>query len=89
MKSICKAIAWLCLLAMLGSAWAVASHDHASSVEAAKCSVCIAARSASPIVASTPAKTSLVLISILVLEPVIAEQTLVTFALRVRPPPEV
>jgi hypothetical protein len=87
MRSISKKLAWLCLLLILGSAAEFALHQHSSATEAAKCTVCVAAHSASPKSASAPRPTAFVVFSTFTAEPVLAKRRLVSFALCVRPPP--
>jgi len=89
MRSISKRIACLCLLLTLLSAIAFAVHQHANATEAAKCTVCIAAHSASPKATSAPLKARFVAVSTFRAEPVATKQFLIPFALYVRPPPSV
>ncbi len=89
MRSLSKKIAWLCLLLTLGSAVAFVLHHHSGATEAAKCTVCVAAHSASPKAVSTLPNTTFVFASFLQLDPVSTKQRLIAFALRVRPPPSV
>ena len=89
MRSISKRIAMLCLLLTFWSVIAFAVHQHSSAAEAAKCTVCIAAHSASPKAPSTLLKATFVAVSTFRAEPVAAKQRLVGFALCVRPPPGV
>jgi hypothetical protein len=90
MRPISKRIAWLCLLLMLWSAIAFAAHHHADGDESAKCSVCVAALSASPTAPALPSRTIFLAVSTVRTEPVVAaKQRLVAFALTVRPPPEI
>ena len=89
MRSISKRIACLCLLLTLWSAIAFAVHQHSNATEAAKCTVCIAAHSASPKATSAPLKARFVAVSTFRAEPVAAKQCLLAFALCVRPPPSV
>jgi hypothetical protein len=89
MRSISKRIACLCLLLTFGSAIASALHQHSNATEAAKCTVCIAAHSASPKATSAPLKVRLVAVSTFRAEPVATKQCLIAFALSVRPPPSV
>jgi hypothetical protein len=88
-RSISKRIAMLCLLLTFWSVIAFAVHQHSSAAEAAKCTVCIAAHSASPKAPSTLLKATFVAVSTFRAEPVAAKQRLVGFALCVRPPPSV
>ena len=84
-----KRAAWLCLLLALFSLYAATFHHHSSSIEAAKCTVCAASRSASPVVASKATHARFVPVSMLVLEPLsIIHQRISVFALTVRPPPQ-
>lgn len=89
MRSFSKKVAVLCLLLTLWSAVAFAAHHHSSAAEAAKCTVCIAAHSASPKATSAVLKATFVAVSTFRAEPVSAKQRLIAFALRVRPPPSV
>jgi hypothetical protein len=89
MRPISKRIAWLCLLLMLWSAIAFAAHHHSDGDESATCSICIAALSASPTAPTLPPQTTWLAVSTVRTEPVVAaKQRLATFALTVRPPPE-
>lgn len=90
MRSVSKPIAWLCLLLMLLSAYGFAAHQHSSSGDEAKCTICVVAYSASPTAASTLPSAVLVVVRLIVVgEPVAAKQHVVAFALSVRPPPSV
>jgi hypothetical protein len=89
MRSYSKAIAWLCLLLTLLPALAFAAHHHSSATDAARCTVCIAARSASPKTTSTAPNAIFVLEVAVRPKPVSAKQRLIDFALSVRPPPGV
>lgn len=89
MRSISKRIAFVCLLLTVWSAIAFAAHQHSSATESAKCTVCVAAHSASPKAASTPRPTTFVVVSTFRAEPVSGKQRFVAFALSVRPPPSV
>jgi disulfide bond formation protein DsbB len=88
MRSWSKRIAWLCLVLMLSTVYSLAAHHHSNSIDAAKCSICIAARSASPITAGTLLHAAFSPVRIVSIpEPVPAKQRLIAFALSVRPPP--
>ena len=63
MRPISKRIAWLCLLLMLWSAIAFAAHHHSDGDESAKCSVCVAALSASPTAPALPTRTIFLAVS--------------------------
>jgi len=89
MRLIAKRIACLCLLLTLWSAIAFAVHQHSNATEAAKCTVCIAAHSASPKVASRLPHATFVAVFTFRAEPISAKQRLVAFALSVRPPPSI
>ena len=89
MRSFSKRIALLCLLLTLCSAVAMVTHHHSSANETAKCTVCVAAHSASPLAASVLPNQTFVQVLIIRSEPVSAKQRLVDFALSVRPPPAV
>jgi hypothetical protein len=89
MRSITNRIACLCLLLTLWSAIAFAVHQHSNATEAAKCTVCIAAHSASPKASSALLKARFVAVSTFRAEPVAPKQRLIAFALCVRPPPSV
>ena len=89
MRSISKRIACLCVLLTFWSAIAFAAHQHSNATESAKCTVCVAAHSASPTADPTPRPTTFVVVSTFRAEPVSAKQRFVAFALSVRPPPSV
>jgi hypothetical protein len=89
MRSITKRIACLCLLLTFWSAIAFATHHHSNAIEAARCTVCIAAHSASPTAPSTLLQATFVAVSTFRAEPVAAKQRFIGFALSVRPPPSV
>jgi len=89
MRSLSKKIAFLCLLLTVFSAVGLVAHHHSSRIDAAKCSACVAAYSAAPKAVSVLAKATIVFSSAVVLDPVSAQQRLIPFALRVRPPPTV
>jgi hypothetical protein len=87
MRSISKRIAFICLLLTVWSAIAFVTHQHSSAAESAKCTVCVAAHSAAPRAISRPLRTTFVVVSTYLAQPVCAQQRLVAFALSVRPPP--
>jgi hypothetical protein len=89
MRSISKKVALVCLLLTVWSVVAFAAHHHSSATDAAKCTVCVAAHSAAPKAVSILPKADHVFASAPVLDPVSAKQRLISFALRVRPPPNV
>jgi hypothetical protein len=88
-RLISKSTALVCLLLTLWSAVAFVAHQHSSATEAAKCTVCVAAHSASPKTTSNLQKAAFVALSTIQAQPVSAKHRLVSFALSVRPPPEV
>jgi hypothetical protein len=90
MRSWSKRIAWLCLLLTLSAAFSLAAHKHSNSIDAAKCTVCATAHSASPVAAARVPDTVLVSLHVISIgEPLLAKQRLICFDLSVRPPPEV
>jgi hypothetical protein len=89
MRLFSKRVALLCLLLTFWSALAFATHHHSSATEAAKCTVCIVAHSASPKAPSTLLKATFVAVCTFRAEPVATKQRLIAFALCVRPPPSV
>jgi hypothetical protein len=90
MRPVLKPIAWLCLLLMSVSAYSIAAHQHSTTLDEAKCTVCVIAHSASPATTCNLPSATLFLVRVVVLtEPVSAKQRLVPFALSVRPPPTV
>jgi len=89
MRSLSKKIALLCLLLTVFSAVGLVAHHHSNRTESAKCSVCVAAHSAAPKAVSVLANAAIVFSFAVVLDPVSAQQRLIAFALRVRPPPSV
>ena len=89
MRSISKLIACFCLLLAFSSSIAFAAHYHSNDADAAKCTVCVAAHSASPNTSSPSPKVTFVSLSTFRPQPVSAKQSVVVFALSVRPPPSV
>jgi hypothetical protein len=89
MRLMSKRIAWLCLVLTFWSALAFAMHQHANASESVKCTVCVAAHSASPKATSNLPNATFVPVSTFQPEPVSAKQRLIAFALSVRPPPQV
>jgi hypothetical protein len=89
MRSISKHVSWLCLLLTFWSVWAFTAHQHSNKADAAKCTVCIAVRSASPKTTSALPNATFVPVFTLRSQPVSTQQHLVAFALSVRPPPSV
>lgn len=89
MRSLVKYVALLCLLLTLGSAVATVVHHHSGASDSAKCTVCVAAHSARPSVASSLSSISAKLVAAVPIFTVRTQQRLVPFALNVRPPPQV
>jgi hypothetical protein len=89
MRSISRGLAFVCLLLTIWSAIAFVAHQHSSATEAAKCTVCVAAHSASPKPTSNLQKAAFVALSTIQAQPVSAKHRLAAFALSIRPPPEV
>lgn len=87
MRSISKAIAWFCLVLMIGSAWAAVVHRHANEANSSSCQLCVMAHSLAP---ASPAPTPRpVLRRVLATRHQVldAKQSLLVFTLYVRPPP--
>jgi hypothetical protein len=82
-----KYLAVMCLLLTFWSAIAFAAHHHSKGTEAAKCTVCVAAHSATPKATASLLKAKFTPISIFLPELVFAAKSFVAFALSVRPPP--
>jgi hypothetical protein len=89
MRPFSKVVACFCLLLTFWSVFAFAAHHHSNANEAAKCTVCVAAHSAAPKLTARLPKAAFVCISTFRAEPVSAKQSIVAFALNVRPPPAV
>jgi hypothetical protein len=87
--SIWKQVAWLSLLLTLWSAVAFAAHHHSSQDESATCQVCMAAHSASPVIAAVTPKPVIYRTVSLRTKTNDSKQRLAAFALSVRPPPSV
>lgn len=89
MRLIVKYGAVVCLLLTFWSAIAFAAHHHSNGTESAKCTVCVAAHSASPKASVNSVRATFTPVSMLRAEPVCTTHRLVAFALSVRPPPAV
>lgn len=88
MRSGSKRIACLCLLLIFWSAIALIAHHHSDANESVRCTVCVAAHSASPTPPAILPRATFVAVSTFQPEPVVsAKQRLIAFALYVRPPP--
>lgn len=89
MRPVVKRIACLCVLLTLWSAMAFASHVHLHPADAARCSICVAAHSASPAPPAAVVPIPLLTIADVPVQPVrAAMRRLAIFALSVRPPPK-
>jgi hypothetical protein len=88
-RSIVKYLAVMCLLLTFWSAIAFAAHHHSNGTEAAKCTVCVAAHSATPKATANLLTAAFTAISTFRAETVFATQSFVAFALSVRPPPAI
>ena len=82
-------LAWLCLSLMLWTAVAETTHNHPNKAEAAACSICVVAHSASPAVSSHQARPVFAAVGLLQEEEVIAKARLSVFELGIRGPPAV
>jgi hypothetical protein len=82
-------LAWLCLSLMLWTAVAETTHNHPNKAEAAACSICVVAHSASPTVSSHQARPVFAAVGLLQEEEVIAKARLGVFDLGIRGPPVV
>jgi hypothetical protein len=82
-------LAWLCLSLMLWTAVAETTHNHPNKAEAAACSICVVAHSASPAVSSHQARPVFAAVGLLQEEAVIAKARLSAFELGIRGPPVV
>lgn len=80
--------AWLCLSLMLWTAAVESTHHHASETDAASCSICVLAHSASPTV-SSHADPVFAVIGLLQEEDVVAKAPLDFSELGIRGPPAV
>jgi hypothetical protein len=89
MRAASRYIALFCLLLTLGSAVAVVTHHHSGPEDGAKCTVCVTAHSARPSVSSSLSPVSAKLVSAVRVVTVRTQQLFVSFALYVRPPPQV
>jgi len=88
-RSILKGVALVCLALTFWSALAFAAHHHSNGAESAKCTVCIAAHSATPKATVNLLIATFSPSSNLQVGPVAAKTHFVAFALSVRPPPEI
>jgi hypothetical protein len=90
MRLMSKRISCLCLLLIFWSAIAFVAHHHSDASKSAKCTVCVAAHSASPTTPTLSPCVTFVAVSTFREDPVVSsKQRLIVFALTVRPPPQV
>ena len=87
MRFISKAVAWFCLVLMLGSAWAEVVHRHANEANSASCQLCVAAHSLAPASAARTPKPVLRRVVAVKHQELDAKKFLLAFSLHVRPPP--
>ena len=80
---------WLCLSLMLWTVAAESTHNHPSQSEAASCSVCVVAHTASPAASSNHAAPVFAAIGILQEKEVVAKARLDSFDLGIRGPPAI
>jgi len=79
--------AWLCLSLMLWTVAVESTHHHPSQTEAASCSICLVAHSASPTITSSQAAPIFATVGLLREEAVVAKARLDFSELGIRGPP--
>jgi hypothetical protein len=79
--------AWLCLSLMLWTVAVESTHNHPSQTEAASCSICLVAHSASPAIICSQATPVFATIGLLREEAVVAKARLDFSELGIRGPP--
>jgi hypothetical protein len=84
-----RGAAWLCLSLMFWTAAAESTHNHATQLESATCSICVAAHSASPVVSSVPATPVFAAIGVLREEDIIAKAQIRFADQGIRGPPAI
>jgi hypothetical protein len=82
-----KPIACLCLVLISWPALALASHHHTSATDQVQCTVCLAARSASPVPVHHSGRVNFSPVAIAPMKPVPVQLRRPVFAMSVRPPP--
>jgi hypothetical protein len=87
MRSVLRWSAWLCLSLMLWTVAAESRHNHPNRIEAASCSVCVAAHSAAPVSASDASEPVFAAIGLLQEKEVLTKSRLDGFELVIRGPP--
>ena len=81
--------AWLCLSLMLWTAAVESTHNHPSQSEAASCSICVVAHTASPAVATHHSAPFFAAVGLFHEEKVVAKAWLELFDIGIRGPPAV
>ena len=81
--------AWLSLSLMLWTVAAESTHNHPTQTDAAACSICVVAHSASPTIGSTHRRPVFSTVGMMQEEEVIAKARLDVFELGIRGPPGV
>jgi len=79
--------AWLCLSLMLWTAAAESTHTHPSQTDAASCSICVVAHSASPAVSTANSIPVFAAVALLREEDIVAKARLDFSRLGIRGPP--
>jgi hypothetical protein len=87
MRSVLRWSTWICLSVMVWTVAAESRHNHPRPTDAATCSICVAAHSASPAAASNPSKPLFAAVGRLQEKEVIAKSRLEVFELVIRGPP--
>jgi hypothetical protein len=81
--------AWLSLSLMLWTAAAESTHNHATQLESATCSICVAAHSASPILSSVQAAPIFAAVGLLLEQDIVAKARIPFADQGIRGPPNV
>ncbi|HUA16910.1 MAG TPA: hypothetical protein VMG31_16570 [Verrucomicrobiae bacterium] len=89
MRSCLRWSAWLCLSLMLWTAAVESAHNHPNQTEAATCSICVVAHSASPAASVASAAPVFRAIGQFQEEAVTANARLESFDLAIRGPPAI
>jgi hypothetical protein len=87
MRSVLRWSAWLCLSLMLWTVAAESRHNHPSQTEAASCTICVVAHSASPAASATDTTPVFAAVGLLQEEAVIAKARLDFSDSGIRGPP--
>jgi hypothetical protein len=78
---------WLCLSLMLWTVAAESTHSHPSQTEAASCSICLVAHTASPAASTAPGATVFAAVGLFHEEDVVAKASFNFSDLGIRGPP--